>query len=83
MSRKVSLNVKFLYNALSYFPLGKPSKNKHFESSQKLRKDGIGIWENYIKLYAVYWYWYTVHARSQSFHLKLCSMLSELKMSRK
>ena len=38
--------------------------NKHFESSQKLRKDGIGIWENYIKLYAVYWYWYTVHARS-------------------
>ena len=38
--------------------------NKHFESSQKLRKDGIGIWENYVKLYAVYWYWYTVHARS-------------------
>ena len=29
-------------------------KNKHFESSQKLRKDGIGIWENYVKLYAVY-----------------------------
>ena len=24
-------------------------KNKHFESSQKLRKDGIGIWENFIR----------------------------------
>ena len=22
--------------------------NKHFESSQKLRKDGIGIWKNFI-----------------------------------
>ena len=22
---------------------------KHFESSQKLRKDGIGIWENFIR----------------------------------
>ena len=42
------------------------SSNKHFESSQKLRRDGTGIWENYVKLhvYAVYWYWYTVHTRS-------------------
>ena len=23
--------------------------NKHFESSQKLQKDGIGIWENFIR----------------------------------
>ena len=23
--------------------------DKHFESSQKLRKDGIGIWENFIR----------------------------------
>ena len=28
--------------------IGKASKNKHFESSQKLRKDGIGIWKNFI-----------------------------------
>ena len=31
------------------FARGKILINKHFESSQKLRKDDIGIWENFIR----------------------------------
>jgi len=52
MRQDIILNLKpFFFNVISIISrIEKPSfKNKHFESSQKLRKDGIGILENFIE----------------------------------
>ena len=42
---RVNQNTKKCYNEKNQFYI---HINKHFESSQKLRKDGIGIWKNFI-----------------------------------
>ena len=59
-----------------YFPRSwKSSNNKHFESSQKLRKDGIGIWKNFIgNMLSNYilWFWLSNNTYYLSLHLKLC-----------
>ena len=49
--------------------------DKHFESSQKLRKDGIGIWKNFIGNMlsnCVLWFWLSTNTYYLSLHLKLC-----------
>ena len=49
--------------------------NKHFESSQKLRKDGFGIWKNFIgNMLSNYilWFWLSTNTYYLSLHLKLC-----------
>ena len=59
--------------------------NQHFESSQKLRKDGIGIWKNFIGNMLLNYIYPMILVVNQYILLESSFevMLSELKMSGK